>query len=78
MRSDPPVIDGMSTRMVFAMTLLAMAVLPSCVIRDGSPLDSSTMRPFCKLCPQNYYVGYPSTCSSCGRSVMNTRVEGAK
>lgn len=68
------VIDIMNMKPIFAIALLAMAVLPSCVVRENPPLDPTTMRPSCKFCPQNYYAGHPSACSACGRVVTKTTV----
>ncbi|MDP4624565.1 MAG: hypothetical protein NWT08_05430 [Akkermansiaceae bacterium] len=63
----------MSIKPIFAMALLAMAVLPSCV-KEVPPLDPVTMRPSCKFCPENYYAGHPNACSACGRVVTETTV----
>lgn len=68
------VIDNMITKPIFAIALLAMAVLPSCLVRQNPPLDPVTMRPSCKFCPKNYYAGHPSACSTCGRVVTKTTV----
>lgn len=64
----PSVIDDMKKKPIFAVALLAMAVLSSCV-RENPPLDPTTMRPSCKFCPQNYYAGHPSSCATCGGDV---------
>lgn len=68
------VIDNMFMKPIFAIAILAMATLSSCVVRVDPPLDPVTMNPSCKFCPQNYYAGHPSSCSACGSVATRTSV----
>lgn len=58
-------------RLILAMVMLSVAgISVSC--RVNAPLDPLTMKPSCKCCPENFHVGYHTTCRTCDEVVIVT------
>lgn len=54
---------------ILAMVMVAVAGM-SVSCRVNAPLNPITMKPSCKCCPENYHVGYVTTCRECDTVVI--------